>query len=86
MYPLKYSVFLLLILKVLKSSCESSLTFVIDDTSSMENVINQVKRQVDRILNVTLEEKSTEIKDFVLVAFNHDGNLNKYSLIIVTNK
>lgn len=73
---LRFSIILLLLTKVLRSSCEGtiSLTFVIDDTQSMWNDIEQVKTQVDQIMDVALEEKSSEIKEFVLVSFNDPGN------------
>ncbi|KAJ8728642.1 hypothetical protein PYW07_006338 [Mythimna separata] len=69
-YPL--AALLILAHIILKASCtgSSSLTFVIDDTYSMTDDIDQVKRSVDRISDIVFNEKASQIGNMVLVAFN----------------
>ncbi|CAH0663930.1 unnamed protein product [Spodoptera exigua] len=57
---------------VMKASCteKGSLTFVIDDTLSMTDDIDHVKRSVDRIMDIVFNEKASVISNMVLVTFN----------------
>lgn len=68
-------VILLIFVNIFKASCEgtSSLTFVIDDTNSMSDDIAGVRRSVDKIMNIVFNEKSSVIKNMVLVTFNDPG-------------
>ncbi|KAH9643691.1 hypothetical protein HF086_001801 [Spodoptera exigua] len=69
-YPL--AVLLVLADVVMKASCteKGSLTFVIDDTLSMTDDIDHVKRSVDRIMDIVFNEKASVISNMVLVTFN----------------
>ncbi|XP_075981852.1 hemicentin-2-like [Anticarsia gemmatalis] len=69
LYP---AVILLICASIFEASCEDkgSLTFVIDTTLSMTDDINQVKRSTEEITKIVFEEKSSHIKNMVLVAFN----------------
>ncbi|XP_046971068.1 hemicentin-1-like [Vanessa cardui] len=49
---------------------KSSLVFVIDRTSSMHKVIDQVKMKTDLIFDAVLESNSSRIEDFILVTFD----------------
>ncbi|XP_049878487.1 hemicentin-2-like [Pectinophora gossypiella] len=49
---------------------KNSLVFVIDDTGSMSDDIDEAKKQVDNIFDAALKEKDSTIKDFVIVTFN----------------
>ncbi|KAJ0172647.1 hypothetical protein K1T71_011786 [Dendrolimus kikuchii] len=64
--------YLFLFLKIIFVSSEgnSSLVFVIDDTRSMKYDISQVRKEVDSIMDIVLDEKASQIKDIVLVTFN----------------
>ncbi|XP_045484637.1 hemicentin-1 [Pieris rapae] len=55
---------------VLSEDLKRSLTFVIDDTYSMNVDINQVKLKTSDVFNTVLNSKASEIEDFVLVTFN----------------
>ncbi|CAH1634793.1 unnamed protein product [Spodoptera littoralis] len=58
----------------MKASCISaekgSLAFVIDDTLSMTDDINQVKKSVGQIMDIVFNEKASVISNMVLVTFN----------------
>ncbi|KAI8440932.1 hypothetical protein MSG28_009229 [Choristoneura fumiferana] len=49
---------------------KNSLTFVIDDTSSMYDDISQVRSAAKSIIDIVLNEKSSQIEDIVVVTFN----------------
>ncbi|CAB3232074.1 unnamed protein product [Arctia plantaginis] len=49
---------------------KSSLTFVIDDTASMQEEIRQVKETVDSIFDTVTTSNKSQIENFVLVTFN----------------
>ncbi|XP_049878486.1 hemicentin-2-like [Pectinophora gossypiella] len=49
---------------------KNSLVFVIDDTGSMADDIDEAKKQVDSIFDAALKENDSTIKDFVIVTFN----------------
>ncbi|XP_026736713.1 uncharacterized protein LOC113500203 [Trichoplusia ni] len=69
----KYPFAILLIFAyVFKASCmgNSSLTFAIDDTSSMGDDIDEVKSSANRILDIVFNEKSSVIDNMVLVSIN----------------
>ncbi|XP_047508508.1 hemicentin-1-like [Pieris napi] len=55
---------------VLSDDLKRSLTFVIDDTYSMSEDIDQVKIKTSDVFNAVLNSKASEIEDFVLVTFN----------------
>ncbi|KAF9424430.1 hypothetical protein HW555_000569 [Spodoptera exigua] len=61
---------------------KSSLTFVIDDTASMWDEINQVKDEVNVMFETVLSTKASQIENFVLVTFNDPvyGVLNDFIL------
>lgn len=61
-----------LYLNIQNTSCDDGITiaFAIDDTRSMWDDIDQVKREAKNILDVAIAEKSSEIKDLVLVTIN----------------
>ncbi|KAG6440386.1 hypothetical protein O3G_MSEX001254 [Manduca sexta] len=67
----RFLAILIFVHSVLYASCArtKSLTFVIDDTKSMRDDINQVLKEVDGIMNSVLN-KASEIEDLVLVTFN----------------
>lgn len=71
----KHFLYLLLFIKIINVSCEvnSSLVFVIDDTRSMKYDISQVRKEVDSIMDIILDEKASQIKEIVLVTFNDPG-------------
>lgn len=68
-------VLILSIRKVLSENLKRSLTFVIDDTGSMSDDINQVKLKTEEVFNAVINSKSSEIENFVLVTFNDPGRL-----------
>ncbi|KAI5633527.1 immunoglobulin i-set domain-containing protein [Phthorimaea operculella] len=49
---------------------KSSLTFVIDDTGSMADDIEAVKRGANAIFDTVLNSNVSQIEDFILVTFN----------------
>ncbi|XP_050355253.1 hemicentin-1-like [Nymphalis io] len=49
---------------------KSSLVFVIDRTSSMQKVINEVKNKTDLIFDAVLKSNNSRIDDFILVTFD----------------
>ncbi|XP_061380842.1 hemicentin-1-like isoform X2 [Danaus plexippus] len=51
-------------------NAKSSLTFVIDDTGSMWNDIDQVKEKTNEVFDAVLNSNASKIDDFVLVTFN----------------
>ncbi|CAH4034925.1 unnamed protein product [Pieris brassicae] len=55
---------------VLSEDLKRSLTFVIDDTYSMSDDINQVKSKTIEVFDAVLNSKASEIEDFILVTFN----------------
>ncbi|XP_045484633.1 hemicentin-2-like, partial [Pieris rapae] len=55
---------------VFSEDLKRSLTFVIDDTDSMHNEINQVKLKTTEVFHAVLNSNASEIEDFVLVTFN----------------
>lgn len=57
-------------------SCEDgiSLAFAIDDTRSMWDDIDQVKKEAKAIMQMVINTKSSQVKDFVLVTINDPGN------------
>ncbi|XP_045518094.1 hemicentin-1-like [Pieris brassicae] len=55
---------------VLSEDLKRSLTFVIDDTISMSDDIDQVKSKTIEVFDAVLNSKASEIEDFVLVTFN----------------
>lgn len=73
---LKYSVTVLIILCcfiVVQSNDnrgKSSLTFVIDDTASMSDDIDQVIEASNKIFDTVTNSKKSPIDNFVLVTFN----------------
>ncbi|KAJ8728639.1 hypothetical protein PYW07_006335 [Mythimna separata] len=72
-YP--HLVLLIFVNIILKTSCQGngSITFLIDDTSSMEDDIKQVRKSVHRIKEIVLHEKSSLIDNMVLVTLNDPG-------------
>ncbi|CAH0591583.1 unnamed protein product [Chrysodeixis includens] len=73
MWDQKYPFAVLLIFAhIFKASCmgSGSLTFAIDDTGSMGDDIDQVKRGANRILDIVFNEKSSAIDNMVLVSIN----------------
>lgn len=52
-----------------------SLTFVIDDTQSMQEEINQVKARTDDVFNAVLKSNASQIDEFIIVTFNDPGKL-----------
>ncbi|XP_049878314.1 hemicentin-1-like [Pectinophora gossypiella] len=54
-----------------------SLSFVIDDSASMQNEIEQVKNAVNRIMDIILNKASSQIQDIVLVTFNDPAYLTQ---------
>ncbi|KAH9643686.1 hypothetical protein HF086_001796 [Spodoptera exigua] len=56
---------------------KSSLTFVIDDTASMWDEINQVKDEVNVMFETVLSTKASQIENFVLVTFNDPGAVQR---------
>lgn len=54
-------------------NAKSSLTFVIDDTGSMWNDIDQVKEKTNEVFDAVLNSNASKIDDFVLVTFNDPG-------------
>ncbi|KAF9410134.1 hypothetical protein HW555_010710, partial [Spodoptera exigua] len=56
---------------------KSSLTFVIDDTASMWDEINQVKDEVNVMFETVLSTKTSQIENFVLVTFNDPGAVQR---------
>ncbi|XP_028169127.1 hemicentin-1-like isoform X2 [Ostrinia furnacalis] len=66
--------FLLLIIQLTVGQKEkSSLTFVIDDTGSMSNDIEQVKHGVKLVFDTVLSSNRSQIDNFILVTFNDPG-------------
>nr|XP_021185692.2 hemicentin-1 [Helicoverpa armigera] len=65
-------VFLVAVSSISKVLCNGngSLTFVIDDTGSMYNDIDQVRASVNQIMDTVFNEKSSLIDNMVLVTFN----------------
>ncbi|CAB3232085.1 unnamed protein product [Arctia plantaginis] len=61
---------------------KSSLTFVIDDSGSMTDEIEQVKSSVDSIFETVMMSKTSQIQNFVLVTFNDPD----YILHVVTEE
>ncbi|CAH1634799.1 unnamed protein product [Spodoptera littoralis] len=49
---------------------KGSLTFVIDDTASMWDEVNQVKEEVNIMFDKVTRSKASQIENFVLVTFN----------------
>ncbi|KAJ8728640.1 hypothetical protein PYW07_006336 [Mythimna separata] len=72
-YP--HLVLLIFVNIILKTSCQGngSITFLIDDTSSMDDDIRQVRKSVHRIKEIVLHEKSSLIDNMVLVTLNDPG-------------
>lgn len=56
-----------------QDSNKSSLTFVIDDSGSMTDEIEQVKSSVDSIFEAVITSNASQIQNFVLVTFNDPG-------------
>ncbi|XP_061717387.1 hemicentin-1-like [Cydia pomonella] len=55
---------------IVQVSCgQNSLTFVIDHTNSMGDVILEVKKSAKSIMDLVLKEKKSQIEDIVLVSF-----------------
>lgn len=54
---------------------KGSLTFVIDDTQSMQEEINQVKARTDDVFNAVLKSNASQIDEFIIVTFNDPGKL-----------
>lgn len=54
---------------------KNSLTFVIDDTSSMYDDISQVRSAAKSIIDIVLNEKSSQIEDIVVVTFNDPSKI-----------
>ncbi|KAJ8720965.1 hypothetical protein PYW08_006430 [Mythimna loreyi] len=76
-YP--HALFLIIVDIIIKVSCQGngSITFLIDDTSSMDDDIKQVRKSVHRIKDIVLHEKSSLIDNMVLVTFNDPGVLER---------
>lgn len=54
---------------------KGSLTFVIDDTQSMQEEINQVKARTDDVFNAVLKSNASQIDEFIIITFNDPGKL-----------
>ncbi|XP_061717392.1 hemicentin-1-like [Cydia pomonella] len=64
-------------------SCgQNSLTFVIDNSPSMDNEISQVKNAAKSIVDIVLREKASQIEDIVLVTFRNHGDQRYPSAIL----
>ncbi|XP_063895517.1 hemicentin-1-like [Helicoverpa armigera] len=65
-------VFFIVVSSISEVMCNGngSLTFVIDDTGSMFNDIDQVRASVNQIMDTVFNEKSSLIDNMVLVTFN----------------
>ena len=74
-YPHAVLLILASILYKASGKGDGSLTYLIDDTSSMTDDINGVKRSVKRITDIVFNEKSSLISNMVLVTFNDPGNV-----------
>ncbi|XP_045505024.1 hemicentin-1-like [Colias croceus] len=71
---LEFSVTIILFaIKAVSSELKSSLTFVIDDTASMKDEIDQVKLRTKEVFEAVLNTKNSDIDNFVLVTFNDPG-------------
>lgn len=84
MNVLKKYIFIILVILFVKSinvisekDEKSSLTFVIDDTGSMWNDIQQVKMGVNDIFEAVLNSKDSQIENYILITFNDPGKLIK---------
>ncbi|CAK1542611.1 unnamed protein product [Leptosia nina] len=61
---------ILFVNEVLSVDNKVSLTFVIDDTYSMDKEIEQVKARTNEVFDAVLDTNSSLIENFVLVTFN----------------
>ncbi|KAH9633869.1 hypothetical protein HF086_013758, partial [Spodoptera exigua] len=70
-YPL--AVLLVFADVVMKASCteKGSLTFVIDDNTSMRKDVDQIKNNLNEIKDIVFNGKSSVISNIVLVTFNN---------------
>lgn len=65
-------------------AAKSSLVFVIDDTYSMDDEIEQVKQKTFEVFDAVLSSNGSAIDDFVLVTFNDPGKVSlTFELIAV---
>ncbi|XP_045778361.1 hemicentin-1-like [Maniola jurtina] len=62
--------FLVLLSFASGDEAKGSLTFVIDDTNSMDSEINQVKEKTNEIFAAVLNSNATQIDEFIIVTFN----------------
>ncbi|XP_053616354.1 hemicentin-1-like [Plodia interpunctella] len=62
---------------LLKVETKSSLTFVIDDTYSMFDDINQVKENTNLVFDAVLYSNDSQIDNFIIVTFNDPVSENK---------
>lgn len=74
---MNYNSIFYLFLLLIKLSCgqieKVSLTFVIDDTGSMGDDIDQVKYGTNLVFDTVLNTNSSQIENFILVTFNDPG-------------
>lgn len=63
---------------------KSSFAFVIDDTGSMYNEIEQVKVKTELIFDKIVESGSSQIGNIILVTFNDPREYFFYAIISVT--
>ncbi|XP_026751605.2 hemicentin-1-like [Galleria mellonella] len=67
-------IFLLNIFLLVQAQSEkSSVTFIIDDTGSMSDDIQQVKREVHTVFNTVMNSAASQIENFILITFNDPG-------------
>ncbi|XP_075982449.1 von Willebrand factor A domain-containing protein 7-like [Anticarsia gemmatalis] len=76
-------VIVLIITNILEATWadKGSLAFAIDNTISMSDSIEQIKLSAEKIAKVVLEEKSSQIKNMVLVTFN---DINERAKVVTT--
>ncbi|XP_059046686.1 hemicentin-2-like [Achroia grisella] len=69
-YSLLFFIFLLNILTIQGQSGKSSVTFIIDDTGSMSDDIEQVKLEVHRVFDTVVKSAESHVENFILITFN----------------
>lgn len=80
MYLKTVTYFLVLYIRLVVGQMDKiSLTFVIDDTGSMQGDIDQVKEGVNLIFDSVTKSKDSPIADFIIVTFN---DKRKYDCVI----
>ncbi|XP_052744751.1 hemicentin-1 [Bicyclus anynana] len=82
-------VFLVLLSNVSGEETKVSLTFVIDNTYSMNEDIEEVKRRTDDVFNAVLNSNISLIDEFIIVTFNDPKtgwNVESATLRVKTNR